>query len=126
MTREKKYCKNCNTPLTQKAKFCSECGAKVETLEETIAISKEEIENTQTLPIIEHEEVVVSQDEQLKKENTKLRIKKFLYPIISCALTFALCLVAFAAFYKYYLENLVIETTKREVNREVNYEAMSE
>ena len=56
-----------------------------------------------------------TEQERLIRENKKLKRKNFFSPILSCVLTFALCLCAFAAFYKYYLENLVIETTKREV-----------
>ncbi len=129
MTREKKYCTNCNSPLTQKAKFCPECGTKVEGLEETIVIKTDEIQKSiledEGKPfieddIIEKEEVrekieISSEEERLKKENKKLKIKKVLYPILTCAFTLALCFVSFLAFYKYYLENLVIETTKREV-----------
>lgn len=120
MTREKKYCKNCNSPLTIKAKFCPECGTKVEDIEQTQTINMGEIQKeiTQEQNIIkveEPKEKLISEEDRLKKENRKLKIKKFLYPILSCFLTLSLCLVAFAAFYKYYLENLVIETTKREV-----------
>ncbi len=129
MTREKKYCTNCNSPLTLKAKFCPECGAKVKSLEETLIIApkeiKEAIEPDEGKPFIEEEvieeiepiqEVIVNDEAiKLKKENKKLRIKKFLYPIFSCVFTLALCFVSFLAFYRYYLENLVIETTKREV-----------
>ena len=121
MAREKKYCINCNNPLTQKAKFCPECGTKVEGVEETQIIPVEEIkeeikkEEKAIEPIIVEQAKEIDEQTKLKKENKKLKIKKFLYPIISCAVTFALCLGAFALFYKYYLENLVIETTKREV-----------
>lgn len=113
MTREKKYCKNCNNPLTIKAKFCPECGTKVEDIEETQTINITEIKQE----IIEQpiEKTIITEEQRLKKENKKLKIKKFLYPILSCFITLVLCLVAFAAFYKYYLKNLVIETTKREV-----------
>lgn len=127
MVREKKYCTNCNNPLTLKAKFCPECGTKVEGAEETQIIPVEEIKKEIEIeernyeiekPI--HEELVqksliIDEETRLKKENKKLKIKKFIYPILSCFFTFALCLGAFALFYKYYLENLVIETTKREV-----------
>lgn len=41
--------------------------------------------------------------------------KKYIYPIIAVVVTFILCLGAFTCFYQYYLKNLVIETTKREV-----------
>lgn len=121
MAREKKYCTNCNSPLTQKAKFCPECGTKVEGVEETQLIPveeiKEEIKKEEKViePIIVEQAKELDEQTKLKKENKKLRIKKFIYPILSCAFTFALCLGAFALFYKYYLENLVIETTKREV-----------
>lgn len=121
MAREKKYCTNCNSPLTQKSKFCSECGTKVEGMEETQIIPVEEIkeevkkEEKKLEPIIVEQPKELDEQTKLKKENKKLKIKKFIYPILSCVFTFALCLGAFALFYKYYLENLVIETTKREV-----------
>ena len=133
MTREKKYCQNCNSPLTMKAKFCPECGTKIDDLEKTQIIESKEIDSTSTEsqnepeqilltenksveePISQKETIIIDEEAKLKKENKKLRIKKFIYPILSCALTFALCLGAFSLFYKYYLENLVIETTKREV-----------
>jgi len=41
--------------------------------------------------------------------------KKYIYPVVAVFITFAMCLSAFALFYRYYLKNLVIETTKREV-----------
>lgn len=136
MTREKKYCTNCNSPLTLKAKFCPECGTKIEGVEETQIINtaeiKEELEKQEDIsyevveksepisepainPIEKKETIVIDEEVRLRKENKKLKIKKFIYPILSCFFTFALCLGAFALFYKYYLENLVIETTKREV-----------
>lgn len=121
MTREKKYCTNCNNPLTQKAKYCPECGSKVEGVEQTQIINTEAIQQelklteSKTEVTIPQKETIIDEQTRLKKENKKLKIKKFIYPILSCFFTFSLCLVAFVLFYKYYLENLVIETTKREV-----------
>ena len=117
MAREKKYCINCNNPLTLKAKFCPECGTKVEELtkEEPIEEIIEQHFNIEEPTIEEEIEEEETEQERLIRENKKLKRKNFFSPILSCVLTFALCLCAFAAFYKYYLENLVIETTKREV-----------
>lgn len=117
MARKKKYCINCNNPLTLKAKFCPECGTKVEDLtkEEPIEEIVEQHFNIKEPTIEEEIEEEETEQERLIRENKKLKIKNFFTPILSCVLTFALCLCAFAAFYKYYLENLVIETTKREV-----------
>ena len=117
MAREKKYCINCNNPLTLKAKFCPECGTKVEELtkEEPIEEIVEQHFNIEEPTIEEEIEEEETEQERLIRENKKLKRKNFFSPILSCVLTFALCLCAFAAFYKYYLENLVIETTKREV-----------
>lgn len=117
MAREKKYCINCNNPLTLKSKFCPECGTKVEELtkEEPIEGVVEQHFNIKEPTIEEETEEVETEQERLIRENKKLKRKNFFSPILSCVLTFALCLCAFAAFYKYYLENLVIETTKREV-----------
>ena len=118
MAREKKYCINCNNPLTLKAKFCPECGTKIENVEETKIIELEEIKNElneqpEIKPEIKIEpKETIDEETRLKKENRKLKIKKFIYPILSCFFTFALCLGAFALFYKYYLENIskVIKT----------------
>lgn len=117
MAREKKYCINCNNPLTLKSKFCPECGTKVEELtkEEPIEGVVEQHFNIEEPTIEEEIEEEETEQERLIRENKKLKRKNFFSPILSCVLTFALCLCAFAAFYKYYLENLVIETTKREV-----------
>lgn len=51
---------------------------------------------------------------QLRKEKFE-KSKKYIYPVIAVVVTFVICLTAFACFYQYYLKNLVIETTKREV-----------
>ncbi len=51
---------------------------------------------------------------QLRKEKFE-KSKKYIYPVIAVVVTFVICLIAFACFYQYYLKNLVIETTKREV-----------
>ena len=121
MTREKKYCINCNAPLTLKSKYCSECGTKVEEeIKEEIVEENEVTEQHFNLEVTtpkeeKIEDIEKDPEEILIKENKRLKRKNFFSPIISCVLTFALCLCAFAAFYKYYLENLVIETTKREV-----------
>lgn len=127
MKKEKKYCLNCNSSLTQKAKFCSECGKKVE---EDLQDEKEEIKNSQE-KLIEVENL--SKENQLSNEIKEERTiiektiinenkessfenkKKYVYPIIAVVLTFILCMGVFTCFYEYYLKNLVIETTKREV-----------
>lgn len=50
-----------------------------------------------------------------EKDNSFESKKKYVYPIIAVVVTFVVCLSAFGLFYNYYLKNLVIETTKREV-----------
>lgn len=62
-------------------------------------------------PSKEETEELKNEIEKLKKEKNK----KILYPIISSLITFVACLAIFGVFYNYYLKNLVIETTKREV-----------
>ncbi len=128
MKKEKKFCTNCNAPLTLKAKFCSECGTKVE----------EELQETKEETKVLEEEIIevekISKEEQLstEKKNEQTNIieqpiitakevnsfeskKKYVYPIIAVVLTFIICMGVFTCFYEYYLKNLVIETTKREV-----------
>lgn len=108
MEKEEKLCKNCGAKLAKKAKFCPECGTKVE--------DKDNIEENKELKEKQNvKEAKVEEEIDYAKENKKLKTKKFLYPILSCVITFTLCLVAFGLFYNYYLKNLVIETTKREV-----------
>ncbi len=126
--KNKEYCTNCGKELVKNAKFCFECGNPVEIKEEVIVEvtpkkrgrkpKTEEVEKQPTL--IEEKPITqeIEYEKELKdllKENKKERRKKFLYPILSSVFTFILCLVAFGFFYDYYLKNLVIETTKREV-----------
>ena len=123
MTRitEKKYCTSCGNSLTQKAKFCPECGTKV--IKDIIIENNEKEKQIETenkiadfQPVIKEENNIEEpKKEQIKKESKFEKNKKYIYPVIAVFLTFSLCLCAFAGFYKYYLKNLVIETTKREV-----------
>ncbi len=61
--------------------------------------------------------IPVKKDVDIKKgkSNKFENSKKYIYPVIAVVVTFVLCLGAFTCFYQYYLKNLVIETTKREV-----------
>ena len=75
---------------------------------EKVEVIKEPIKAITTNKL---EEMLYEKEQEVKK----IKRGKFLAPILSCVITFALCLIAFTIFYEYYLENLVIETTKREV-----------
>lgn len=100
----------------------------IKDVEESIMLTENEELTKEAEAIIEkekteREEFLKNNDVPLKNmEPTPIEIKeknddykKWLYPIISSVLTFIICLGAFGLFYEYYLKNLVIETTKREV-----------
>lgn len=125
------FCINCGQELDAETKFCPECGTKItkaetpkkrgrkkkeEIVEETVKKENEVVEvkrlNDTDLKRQEELEEALSLKE---KELKKVKRGKFIAPILSCVITFVLCLIAFSFFYEYYLENLVIETTKREV-----------
>ena len=127
------FCINCGQELDAETKFCPECGTKIvktETPKKRGRKKKEEVVAETTIEENKNEVVEVTKlnDNDLKKQEEleealslkekelkKAKRGKFIAPILSCVITFALCLVAFGFFYEYYLENLVIETTKREV-----------
>ncbi len=132
--KDKLFCINCGQELEENTSFCPECGTpipatKIETEETpkkrgrkkkveeaTIIEEQEQIEinrlnEEDRRRKLELEEELYNKEQELKKAKRS----KFLSPIISCAITFIICLTAFSFFYEYYLKNLVIETTKREV-----------
>ena len=105
-TKEESICRECGNKLTKKAKFCPECGTKIIKDELVEEIKKEETKKVQPVEIIE--------EEPPKKEKNE-KWKKYVYPIIAIVITLGLCLAMFTMYYKYYLKNLVIETTKETV-----------
>lgn len=125
--KEKLFCTACGEKLEADDKFCPECGTeiqKIETpkkrgrkkkvedamvVEEVVESNKESETNTKRQELLENE--LYEKELELKK----VKRGKFISPILSCAITFIICLTAFGFFYEYYLKNLVIETTKREV-----------
>ena len=123
-----KKCPNCGQELEEKCKFCYECGTEIpqeeqpkkrgrkKKIEEPLIVEEVEEKNKgeQSLELTKEErltEELNKKDAELKKANQN----RFIKPILSCVITFTLCLIAFGFFYEYYLKNLVIETTKREV-----------
>ena len=130
--KDKLFCINCGQELEENTRFCPECGTPIPVKKEEVVEQtpkkrgrKKKVEE----PIIE-EQIEINrlneedrrrklelEEELYNKEQELKRAKrsKFLSPIISCAITFIICLTAFSFFYEYYLKNLVIETTKREV-----------
>lgn len=128
--KEKIFCTNCGEQLTNEDKYCSECGIEIikveqpkkrgrkkKTEEETPVIKEViKVEQPQQVLIDTRRQEQLEEELYLKeKELKKAKRGRFLRPILSCVITFALCLIAFGFFYEYYLKNLVIETTKREV-----------
>ena len=141
--QEKIFCTNCGQELESGTRFCHECGKEIETIEElpkkrgrkkkeAVVVeetTKEEIIEQEINPVTQELEELRRQNEESKrkeieldnqlfekeKELNKIKRHKFLTPIISVVITFIICLGAFGIFYEYYLKNLVIETTKREV-----------
>lgn len=132
--KNKLFCINCGSELEENTRFCSECGTPIPVIEEqkeetpkkrgrkkkveeaTIIEEKSEVE-IQKLNEEDKRKQQELEDELYEKEReiNKLKRRKFLTPIFSCVITFIICLTAFGFFYEYYLKNLVIETTKREV-----------
>ena len=108
MKKEKKYCPKCGIEVTAEAKFCSECGNK-------FVEKKEEVKE---------EKVIVK--EVVKEPSGFEKSKKYIYPILSCFVTLVLCLIAFTFFYKYYMKNLVIETTRTEKEVTITETGISE
>lgn len=131
-------CSHCEKEIPSESIFCQFCGEKVvkevesETTEpekieaekiEVEKISKKKEEKAETVEIIINEEKKeepkeINEDKEVERQAKKEKFeksKKYIYPIIAVVVTFILCLGAFTCFYQYYLKNLVIETTKREV-----------
>lgn len=122
-----KTCPKCGQELDERCKFCYECGTAIPQEEQPKKRGRkkkivepiiEEVKQEETIveePVLTKEELL--EDELALKEKELKRAKrgKYLRPIISCVITFIICLTAFGFFYEYYLKNLVIETTKREV-----------
>lgn len=134
--KDKIFCTYCGEELEPDSKFCQECGKELIKLEESPKKRgrKKKVEETtieeqivkQEVPVVVEMQRLNEEDlrkhEQLEeelylkeKELKKAKRGKFLSPILSCVITFIICLTAFTFFYEYYLKNLVIETTKREV-----------
>lgn len=121
----KKICPKCGQELDEKYKFCYECGALIPEVEQIkkrgrkkkVVEEIETVEKKEELlqPTLTKEEKL--EDELILKERELKKAKRgrFLRPIISCVITFIICLTVFGFFYEYYLKNLVIETTKKEV-----------
>ena len=103
---EENICSECGNKLTKKAKFCPECGTEVIKDELEKEIKEEEQVKKPPVEIIE--------EEPPKKEKNE-KWKKYVYPIIAIVVTLGVCLAMFTMYYKYYLKNLVIETTKETV-----------
>ncbi len=118
--KEKKKCQECGNTLTQKAKFCPECGTPVNKEILAPVEEKEEAVVERDFSSSPPEETIIidetlSKEEKKPKKEKNIKIRLITYPIITCICTLLLCFGAFMLFYDYYLENLVIETTKREV-----------
>ena len=120
----KQFCVNCGEELEKESNYCSECGNKIEKIPKKRGRKKkEEIENTEQTSNINETKIETKNEQdtlqekliQTEKELNTIKKKNFLSPIIACVITFIICLTVFGLFYEYYLKNLVIETTKREV-----------
>lgn len=121
-----KTCPKCGQELDERCKFCYECGTEIpeeqpkkrgrkKKVEEPII---EEVKQEETIidqQVLTKEEILEDELHLKERELKKAKRGRFLRPIISCVITFIICLTAFGFFYEYYLKNLVIETTKREV-----------
>lgn len=135
-----KYCTKCGKELEEKNKFCPYCGQEVPQIEKeekktrkkNSKIEEAKIEEVKKADKVEEPKEVpetIEVEQSTPKETTMSPTieetpskqgnfeskKKYIYPVIAVVCTFILCLGAFTCFYKYYLKNLVIETTKREV-----------
>lgn len=106
-------CPKCDKEVGIDDTFCPYCGERIDAK----SSSKEK-----EIPIVETEIIndkknskSVKYDGDNVKKNTFENSKKIIYPIIAVVITLIICVAAFFGFYKYYLKNLVIETTKSEV-----------
>lgn len=121
MEQEKKYCPDCGTELNKEAKFCTECGRKFSEEKKKGRPKKEVIQKEEP-----KEEPQIIYKEVIKEPSGFEKSKKYIYPILSCFITFVLCLFAFTCFYKYYMKNLVIETTRTEKEVTITENGISE
>ena len=129
-----KYCTKCGKQIDQDTKFCPYCGEEVKeeiVKKESKRGRKKTVKEETIINKVDSEDKVIVEEIKKSEENPKPPIievhpepkkvssfeskKKYIYPIIATVITFLLCLGAFGLFYNYYLKNLVIETTKREV-----------
>lgn len=129
--KEKIFCTYCGESLDKDTNFCSECGKEVVKKEQPkkrgYKKKAEEIPVVEVAPVVEENKEIISEEtltreEQLedelilkKREINKIKRGRFISPIISCLITLLICFAVFSLFYEYYLKNMVIETTKREV-----------
>lgn len=131
--KDKLYCTYCGEEIEADSNFCQECGKEIIKQEEPPkkrgrkkkveeAVIVEEQKATEVVEIKRLNEEDLKKQEQLEdelvlkeRELKKAKRGRFLRPILSSVITFILCLAAFGCFYEYYLKNLVIETTKKEV-----------
>ena len=123
---ENNFCIRCGSALGANAKFCSECGEKINIQKEQEIIEEKDIEKitktSRKKNIDNHEnnekKEKIYDEKEIKHSNINEsfeRNKKYIYPAIAVVITLVICLGVFTCFYQYYLKNLVIETTKREV-----------
>ena len=130
--KDKMFCTHCGEEIEQDSNFCQECGQEILKKEEppkkrgrTKKVEETVIEEQKENEVVEIKRI---NDDDLKKQEQleeelflkerelkKAKRGRFLRPILSSVITFILCLAAFGCFYEYYLKNLVIETTKKEV-----------
>lgn len=114
--KPKRTRRKASNTLEEKTSEAEENTEKIETeVKETV--EKEPVEiiiNEEKAPTEESYQAPSNSEKYDKKEKFE-KSKKYIYPVIAVVVTFVICLTAFACFYQYYLKNLVIETTKREV-----------
>ena len=124
--KDKIFCTYCGESLDKDTNFCSECGKEVVKEQPKKRGRKkkvvEPVVETQPVEVAPVVEETLTREEQLEdelvlkaREINKIKRGRFLSPIISSVITLLICFAAFSLFYEYYLKNMVIETTKREV-----------
>ena len=131
--KDKIYCTHCGEEIEADSNFCQECGKEIikqeeppkkrgrkKKIEEAVIVEEQKEPEVVELRKLNEEDLKKQEqleDELVLKERELQRAKRgrFLRPILSSVITFILCLAAFGCFYEYYLKNLVIETTKKEV-----------
>lgn len=138
MTKDKDIvCSKCGAKVSKDSTYCNVCGTKIDNYsqEEEVVVETvprrgrpKKVVNKDNSEVVKEEKIEDNNinvepnynsyiyNESKKDKKSKLENKKkYIYPIIAVIVTFILCLGAFTIFYQYYLKNLVIETTKREV-----------